>query len=242
VRVGLDDATLEAVASRTDVVKAGLREVATVAARGGWGATTVASTAHLAARAGIGVFATGGLGGVHRQGPGEPPSFDESADLTTLGNTNIVVVCAGIKSILDVAATLERLETLNVALLGYGTEQFPGFYLTGSGHRLDWRVDSPVEVAEIVRARAGLGTDRQALVLANPLPPDEQLDPAVHDAVLAAGLAALTAAGVHGKAVTPFLLEHFHRATGGASLVVNTRLVLRNAALAAQVAVAIAAS
>jgi pseudouridine-5'-phosphate glycosidase len=204
-------------------------------ARGADGATTVASTAALAARAGIGVFATGGLGGVHR---GFAETADESADLRALAETPITVVCAGVKSILDVPATLERLETLSVPVVGYGTTRFPGFYLADSGHALDWRVDSPAEVAAVARARDALGLPA-ALVVANPLPAEEQLDPALHDCVLAAGLAGLDREGVTGKAVTPYLLAHLHAATGGASLAVNERIILRNADLAARIAVAL---
>ncbi len=234
-RVGLDDAALERVASDRDVVKVSVRELAAVAARGGVGATTVASTAHLAARAGIAVFATGGLGGVHR---GAAETWDVSADLTTLSRTPVLVVCAGVKSILDVPATLERLETLNVGILGYRTDRFPGFYLADSGHPLDWRVDSPAEVAAVLRARAELGTDRYGLVLANPIGPEHELDRALHDRVLAGGLAAAAAAGVSGKDVTPFLLDWFHRETRGASLTANVALVRSNARLAAEVATA----
>src|SRR5918995_1362017 len=154
VRVGLDDAALEAIAGGEDVVKCGVRDLAPAAARGAHGATTVAATSVLAARAGIGVFATGGLGGVHR---GARETWDESADLETLARTGIVVVCAGVKSILDVGATLERLETLGVTVLGYGTECFPGFYLSDSGHPVPWRVDSPAAVAAVAAARAELG-------------------------------------------------------------------------------------
>ena len=149
-RVGLDEEALAAVAERDDVVKCGVRDLAPLAARGGWGGTTVAATAHLAWRAGIHLFATGGLGGVHR---GARDTWDESADLTTLAGTGVVVVCAGIKSILDVGATLERLETLNVTVLGYGTDRFPGFYLSDSGHPVPWRVDSTAEVAAVARRR-----------------------------------------------------------------------------------------
>jgi len=237
-RVGLDGPALAAIAERDDVVKCGVRDLAPVAARGGWGGTTVAATAHLAARAGIRVFATGGLGGVHR---GARESWDESADLTTLASIGIVLVCAGVKSILDVGATLERLETLNVTVLGYGTDRFPGFYLSDSGHPVPSRVDSPAEVAAVVRARARLGTDESAVVVANPLPPDEQLDPEVHDRVLAEGFAAAESAGVTGKDVTPFLLDFLARDTGGESLEANVRLVMRNAALAARIAAELAA-
>ena len=237
-RVGLDDDALAAVAERDDVLKCGVRDLAPLAARGGWGGTTVAATAHLAARAGIRVFATGGLGGVHR---GARASWDESADITTLASTGIVVVCAGVKSILDVGATLERLETLNVTVLGYGTDSFPGFYLSDSGHPVTWRVDSPAEVAAVATARTELGTDGRAVVVANPLPPDEQLDPALHDRVLAEGFAAAESAGVSGKDVTPFLLDFLSRETGGQSLEANVRLVIRNAGLAARIAVELAA-
>ena len=237
-RVGLDEAAIAAIAERDDVVKCGVRDLAPLAARGGWGGTTVAATAHLAARAGIRMFATGGLGGVHR---GARESWDESADLTTLASTGIVVVCAGVKSILDVGATLERLETLNVTVLGYGTDSFPGFYLSDSGHPVTWRVDSPAEVAAVVRARTELGTDGSAVVIGNPLPPDEQLDPALHDRVLADGFAAAEREGVAGKDVTPFLLDFLARETGGASLEANVRLVIRNAGLAARIAAELAA-
>jgi pseudouridine-5'-phosphate glycosidase len=237
-RVGLDEETLAAVAERDDVVKCGVRDLAPLAARGGWGGTTVAATAHLASRAGIHLFATGGLGGVHR---GARDTWDESADLTTLAGTGIVVVCAGVKSILDVGATLERLETLNVTVLGYGTDRFPGFYLTDSGHPVSWRVDSPGEVAAVVLARTELGTEDRAVLVANPLPPDQQLDPALHDRVLADGFAAAEREGVAGKDVTPFLLDHLARETGGESIEANVRLVLRNAALAARIAAELSA-
>ena len=232
-RIGLDDTALEALALGEGFAKAGVRDLAPVVARGGSAATTVASTAHLAARAGIRVFATGGLGGVHR---GARESWDESADLETLAGVGIVVVCAGVKSILDVGATLERLETLNVTVLGFGTDRFPGFYLSDSGHPVPWRVDSAAEVASVVRAREGLGTESSAVVVANPLPLDEQLDPELHDRVLADGFAAAEAAGIRGKDVTPFLLDHLARETQGASLEANVRLVLRNARLAAEIA------
>src|SRR4051794_14063527 len=235
VRVGLDDAALSAIALRDGVIKAGVRDLAPAVARGLDAATTVASTAVLAARAGIGVFATGGLGGVHR---GARETWDESADLTTLGETGVVVVCAGVKSILDVPATLERLETLNVTVAGYGTDAFPGFYLSDSGHPVPWRVESPEDVAALMRARSGLGLDGRAIVVANPLPEDQQLDPALHDRVLRESLEAAAAAGIAGRDVTPFLLERFHRETGGASLRANVRLVLRNAELAGRIAVA----
>jgi pseudouridine-5'-phosphate glycosidase len=234
-RIGLDEDALERVAGDPDVVKVSVRELAAVAARRGVGATTVASTAHLAARAGISVFATGGLGGVHR---GAAETWDESADLTTLSRTPVLVVCAGVKSILDVRATLERLETLNIGVLGYRTDRFPGFYRADSGYPLRWRVESPDEVAAVLRARDALGTDVYGMVLANPIAPADELDRGLHDRVLESGLAAASDAGVTGKDVTPFLLDWFHRETRGASLTANVALVRSNAELAAQVAAA----
>ena len=235
-RVGLDEAALDVVASDPAVVKCGVRDLAVVAARGGHGATTVASTAWLAARAGIAVFATGGLGGVHREAR---ETWDESADLETLARVGLAVVCSGVKSILDVGATLERLETLGVTVLGYRTDRFPGFYLHDSGYPAPWRVDSPDEVAAVLAAGRSLGAGG-AVVVANPLPPDEQLDPELHDRVVSAGLAAASAAGVTGKEMTPFLLDFFHTETGGESLEANVRLVIRNAELGARIAVAAA--
>ena len=232
VRVGLDDAALDALANTDGVAKCGVRDLAPVLARRGFGATTVAATSHLAERAGIRVFATGGLGGVHR---GAAETFDESADLGTLARVGICVVCAGVKSILDIQATLERLETLNVTVLGYRTDTFPAFYLTSSGLPVPWRVDSPAEAAEVLRARRSVGAPG-AVVVANPL--DEQMDPDLHERTLREGLRAAGAAGVKGRDVTPFVLERFHSRTEGESLRANVRLVLRNAALAAEIAAA----
>jgi pseudouridylate synthase len=236
-RVGLDDAALEDMALGGEFAKAGVRDLAPVMASGGSAATTVASTSHLAARAGIGVFATGGLGGVHREAR---ESWDESADLTTLAETGVTIVCSGVKSILDVRATLERLETLNVCVLGYGTDRFPGFYLTDSGFPVPWRVDTPEEVARVMRTQVELGLADRAIVVANPLPADQQVDPELHDLVLAEALAAAAAEGIRGGATTPFLLDRFHRDTRGATLEANVALVRRNAALAARIARAVA--
>ena len=236
VRVGLDDDGLAAIAGRNDVVKAGIRDLAPLVARGGHGATTVAATAHIADLAGIAVFATGGLGGVHRHAR---ETWDESADLPALAATGVTVVCAGVKSILDVAATLERLETLSVTVIGYGTDAFPGFYLADSGHPAPWRADSPEEVAAIVRARHPLGLQRRGVVIANPVATSDQLDPAVHARVLDESLAAAAVAGIRGREVTPFLLERFHRETGGASLEINVAIVLANARLGALIALAL---
>jgi len=237
-RIGLDEAALEALALGEGFVKAGVRDLAPVVARGGSAATTVASTSHLAARAGIRVFATGGLGGVHREAR---ESWDESADLLTLAATGITVVCAGVKSILDVRATLERLETLNVVVLGFRTDRFPGFYLSDSGFPVPARVESPEEVAAVMAAQAGLGLGERAIVVANPLPEDEQVDPELHDRVLAEALAAAAEQGIRGGATTPFLLDRFHRETGGVTLEANVALVRRNAVLAARIAAAAAA-
>jgi pseudouridylate synthase len=235
VRVGLDDEALDAVATRDDVVKVSPRDLAVIAARDGYGATTVASTALLAAQAGISVFATGGLGGVHR---GAATTYDESADLTTLARVGTTVVCAGVKSILDVGATLERLESYGVTVIGFGTDRFPGFYLTDSGHPVEHRLDSADDIAAVMVAREQLGTASAALVVANPIPEAEQLDPQLHDRVLGEALAGAEQDGIHGKDVTPYLLARFHEGTGGASLRVNTTIILRNAALAARIAVA----
>jgi pseudouridylate synthase len=232
-RVGLDADALEEMALGGRFAKAGVRDLAPVLASGGSAATTVASTSHLAARVGISLFATGGLGGVHREAR---ESWDESADLTTLATTGLTIVCAGVKSILDVQATLERLETLNVTVLGYATDRFPGFYLADSGFPVPWRVDTPEEVAGVMQAQAGLGLGARAIVVANPLPEAEQVDPELHDRVLGEALAAAAAAGIRGGATTPFLLDRFHRETAGATLEANVTLVMRNAALAARIA------
>jgi pseudouridylate synthase len=237
VRVGLDADALKRIGAGEDVAKCSVRDLPVVCARGGDGATTVAATAHLAVRAGIGVFATGGIGGVHRDAAA---SFDESADLMALGRLPICIVCAGVKSILDVGATLERLETLGVTVLGFRTDQLAGFYLTDSGHPVPWRVESAAEVAAIMRAREDVGAPGAVLV-ANPLPPGEQLDPQLHQRVLDEALAAGADMGIHGKAITPFLLDRLRRDTEGESLRANVRLVLRNAALAGEIAVAAAA-
>jgi pseudouridine-5'-phosphate glycosidase len=233
-RAGLDDGGLERIALDESVVKVSTRDLGLAMAGKRTAGTTVAATSVLAAKAGIRVFATGGLGGVHR---GFAESPDESADLTVLSRTPITVVSAGVKSILDIPATLERLETLGVAVAGYRTNRFPGFYLTDSGQELDWRLDTPEEIAAVMAARDRLG-DEPALLVANPLPPDRQLDPALHDRVLAEALAAARGAGVRGKAVTPFLLDYVQLATGGASVDVNLDVARGNIALAGQIAVA----
>ncbi|WP_034594177.1 pseudouridine-5'-phosphate glycosidase [Hamadaea tsunoensis] len=233
--VGLSDAELTRLATSDDVIKLSVRDLATAAAMKADGATTVASTSAVAAAVGIGVFATGGLGGVHREAN---VTFDESADLTTLSRTPIVVVCAGVKSILDVGATLERLETLGVGILGYRTKRFPGFFITDSGFELTWEAASPEQIAQVMLAQNDQGLHDSGIIVANPLPVDEQLDPALHDRTLADGLQLLRDRKITGKDVTPALLAHFHSATEGKSLDVNVRIILRNAALAAQIAAA----
>ncbi|MCX6456445.1 MAG: pseudouridine-5'-phosphate glycosidase [Actinobacteria bacterium] len=233
VHIGLTDEQLVAIANRDDISKASSRDLAILVASKKSAATTVAATAHLAAQAGIKVFATGGLGGVHR---GAIESFDESADLTALSTLDITVVCAGFKSILDVGATLERLETLAIGLVGYQTNAFPGFYLTDSGFTIEHRVDSAAEIAAVIKARELVGTNNAALLVANPVM--KEMNPANHDQILATGLAKAEAAHIIGKDVTPFLLEHFHTTSHGESLAVNIEIIKSNSALAADIAVA----
>jgi pseudouridine-5'-phosphate glycosidase len=230
--VGLDPEQLETLATSEDVAKVGVRELPLAVAASRHAATTVASSCALARLAGIRVMATGGIGGVHRRAS---ETFDESSDLPTLARTAITVVCAGVKSILDVPATLERLETLGVTVVGYRTLRFPGFYVADSGLDLDWAVSAPDEIAEVMRAADRLSL-ANAIVVANPVPLEHQLDPGTHDALLAEALAAADREGVHGKAVTPFLLDHIYLASGGASLEANIWAVRNNVALAARIA------
>ena len=232
--VGLGPDELAALAGG-DVEKVSVRDLPVALARGAHGGTTVAATALLARRAGVGVFATGGLGGVHR---GAATTFDESADLVALAGVPILVVSAGVKSILDVPATLERLETLNVTVLGYGTDTFPGFYVRDAGVPVPARVDSPEEAAAVVAARDALGL-RSAVLLANPVAAVDQLDVDEHRAVLEAALAEAADHGVTGHDTTPFLLDHVRRATEGRSLAVNVAVYRGNVALAARVASAL---
>ncbi|MEZ0089747.1 pseudouridine-5'-phosphate glycosidase [Streptacidiphilus sp. EB129] len=232
-RVGLDKRQLERIANEDGLRKLGFRDLAPAVATGASGATTVSATAFLAQSAGISVFATGGLGGVHRDWA---TSQDESADLGLLARTRITVVCAGVKSILDVPATLQRLETLSVGVIGYRTAEFPGFYLRGSGQPVDWTLDTPEQVAAAMRAQQQLGGLHSALIVANPVPEDRQLDPALHDRVLAEALLAAGRDGVTGQAVTPYLLGYLVEHTHGASLEANLAAVRGNAALAARIA------
>ena len=230
-RIGLDAEGVRRIAEE-DLAKASVRDLPILAAAGASGATTVAATAHLAAKAGVRVFATGGLGGVHR---GASTTFDESADLSTLAVTNITVVSAGVKSVLDIAATLERLETLSVPVVGYRTTTFPSFWLTDSAYTIDWSVDDAAQIARVMRSQDELGHG-QGIVVANPIPRDQQWDPAEHDRVLAEALALADEAGVSGKAVTPFLLLKIVELSGGRSLEVNLDLARNNVRLAGAIA------
>jgi len=232
IHVGLEAAELNRIANDDKVVKASTRDLAIIEATKQSAATTVAATSHIAKLAGIKVFATGGLGGVHRG-----HSYDESADLHALGEISIVIVCAGVKSILDVSGTLERLESFAIPVLGYKTNKFPGFYLTDSGFEIEHRVDTPAEIAAIWQNRIELASDNCAIVVANPVV--NQMEPELHDQILKAGLAAADSKHVTGKAVTPFLLEYFHRESAGESLRVNIDIIKSNAQLAAQIACAL---
>jgi pseudouridine-5'-phosphate glycosidase len=232
VHVGLEPDQLELIANANDVVKASVRDLAIVQTLKQSAATTVSATAHIAHLAGIKVFATGGLGGVHRG-----QNYDESADLIALSNTPIVVISAGVKSILDVGATLERLETFAVPVLGFKTNIFPGFYLKDSGFTLDTQVDSVDQIAEIFKARQELQTNNTAMVVANPA--SNQMNPELHDKLLTQGLSECKKQNVIGKAVTPFLLEYFHSNSNGESLRINIEIIKSNAKLAAQISQAI---
>ena len=230
--VGLEYEQLYRIANNENIVKASTRDLAIVCADGKSAATTVAATSHIAHLADVEVFATGGLGGVHRG-----HVYDESADLTELAKTKVIIVCAGVKSILDVAGTLERLETLAIPVLGYQTNKFPGFYLTDSGFKLEHRVESVDEIAKIWGLRQSLNTDDTAIIVANPV--INQMDKNLHDKILEAGLSAAKEANITGKGVTPFLLEHFHTTSKGESLRVNIEIIKANSKLAAQIACAL---
>jgi pseudouridine-5'-phosphate glycosidase len=233
IHVGLEESALQRIATDINIAKASIRDLPVVIAKKMSAATTVAATSHIAHLAGISIFATGGLGGVHR---GAQDTWDESADLHSLANIPVMVVSAGAKSILDVAATLERLETLSVPIIGYRTNRFPGFYLSDSGFDLEYRADSPEEISSIWRARNSANISRSGMVVANPVV--NQMDPDLHAKTLAAGLDAAEREHIKGKAVTPFLLEYFHNHTNGESLRVNIEIIKSNAALAAQIAAA----
>ena len=234
IHIGLEPDQLTRIANDENILKASIRDLAVISTQKKSAATTVAATSHIANMAGISLFATGGLGGVHREAW---QSWDESADLLALANTPVLIVCSGAKSILDVSATLERLETLSVPILGYQTNKFPGFYLTDSGFELEHRVDTAREIAQIWRARGDVAIDKSALIVANPV--SNQMERALHDQLLFDGLSKAKKDGVVGKAVTPFLLDYFHTNSKGESLRVNIEIIKANAALAAQIAVAL---
>lgn len=234
--VGLAGAEIERLSTDDSAVKISVRELPIAAAKRLSGGTTVAATSSLAHRAGIRVFATGGLGGVHH---GASTTFDESADLVALAATPVLVVSAGVKSILDIGATLERLETLNIPVVGYHTTRYPGFYVADSGHEIDYSVDGPEEAAAVAAARDELGLS-SAVLVANPLPVSEQLDPALHDRLIAEAWQAADREHVTGQDSTPFLLDHIQRATGGASLEVNIAVYRNNVSVAAAIAAALA--
>ena len=235
VRVGLTSAELEILGDpKSNVTKVSTRDLGPILATGGHGATTVSATTHIAMLAGIKFFATGGLGGVHR---GAVETWDVSADLMTLAMNQITIVCAGVKSILDIGATLERLETIGVTVAGYGTDKFPGFYRADSGFGVPWRVDSPQEAADFGKYRDAISAPG-AVVIAKPVSPANELDLELHDRVLASGLAQADLQGIVGKDVTPFLLDWFHTQTNNQSLEVNVILINANAKLAGQLALA----
>jgi pseudouridine-5'-phosphate glycosidase len=237
-KVGLDEPELKLIAIAEGIPKLSARDLPVAVAKKSHGATTVAATAHLAALAGIRLFATGGLGGVHTD---VRESWDVSADLAALVGTPVAVVCSGVKSILDVPATLECLETLGVPVVGFCTLRFPGFYLSDSGSPLDWSVESAEEAARVIQGLPPLGFERSGLVVANALSEEEQLDPDLHERALRSSLEALERRGVRGRYVTPFLLDRFAAETSGESLRVNRLIILRNARLAACIAGALSA-
>ena len=232
IHVGLEPNELDRIATDDNVIKASTRDLAIVQATKQSAATTVAATAHIAHLAEISVFATGGLGGVHRG-----HSYDESADLIALAQIPIVIVCAGVKSILDIPGTLERLETFGVPVLGYRTNKFPGFYLTDSGYAIEHLVDTPEQISKIWHNRFALKTDTTAIVIANPV--KNQMDPVIHNQILENGLKASQDNDITGKAVTPFLLEYFHTQSEGESLRVNIEIIKSNALLASEIAIAL---
>lgn len=235
---GMDAPTLEALAKAQNVTKASRRDLAAVLVDRATAGTTVAATMIVAALAGIPIFATGGIGGVHR---GAEQTFDISADLLELARTPVTVVCAGAKSILDLPKTLEVLETHGVPVLGYGSDAFPAFYSRTSGHRVDHRFDTPAAIAEVIRAQRSLGLDTGILVT-NPIPLDDAIDQASIDPHIAAAVREADERGVARKDLTPFLLDRILEMTGGRSLEANIALVKNNAVLAAKVAVALASS
>ncbi|CCI53820.1 pseudouridine-5'-phosphate glycosidase [Nostocoides jenkinsii] len=236
-RIGLSADDLELLASDPSVVKVSVRDLPYVVSTKAHGATTVAATMRLAALAGIRVFVTGGLGGVHRGGE---DSMDVSADLTELAVTDVAVISAGVKSILDIGRTLERLETLGVPVVGYGSDEFPSFFSRVSGHRVPMRLDTPEDLAAMMRAKWDLGI-AGGVSIANPVPTGEEIPASDMDAVIARALADCDARGIRGKDITPYLLGRIVELTEGASLRTNIALVRNNARLGAALAVAYSA-
>jgi pseudouridine-5'-phosphate glycosidase len=236
LRIGLERGELEALGRASGVVKASGRDLAAVMTRKGTAGTTVSATMRIAHLAGIGIFATGGVGGVHR---GAEATFDISADLTELGATPVAVVCAGVKSILDIPKTLEVLETQRVPVIAYGTDDFPAFFTRSSGLRADHRMDTPAELAQTIRHHHRLGTGT-GLLIANPIPADAALDPTFIDQTIAAAVREADEKGITRKDLTPFLLARINALSGGRSLTANIALIRNNAALAAAIAVAAA--
>lgn len=240
VRVGLTDADLDRVcAPDAGLAKLSARDLGPAIALNRDGATTIASTSVIARAAGIGVFGTGGLGGVHLPPDGGAVSWDVSADLEVLAGTPVTVVCSGVKSVLDIGATIEVLETRSVPVLGYRTDSFPAFYRRESRFAVPWRVDTPAEAAAVIAAHHAAGPG-SGVLLANPVPEEHEMDRELHERLLSEGMSKVADGNVRGGDVTPVLLEHFHTASGGASLDTNEALVLSNVALAAEVAVALA--
>ena len=233
LKVGLTPDEIEILGKSKDAVKTSRRDIPFIVAKGLTGATTVASTMIIAAMAGIKVFATGGIGGVHR---GAQETFDISADLQEFAKTDVAVVCAGAKSILDIGLTLEYLETQGGPVVGYRTDELPAFYTSKSGFAVDYRVDSPREMAEALKAKWDIGL-HGGVVIANPIPAEYEMDPAVIDRAITEAVRESEALGIKGKESTPFLLAKVKDLTDGASLDSNIQLVYNNAALGAQVAV-----
>lgn len=236
-KIGLSPDDLELLASHGDVTKVSVRDLPFVVARGTHGATTVAATMRLAALAGIRTFVTGGLGGVHR---GAQQTFDISADLTELGTTDVAVVSAGVKSILDIGLTLETLETLGVPVLAFGSDEFPSFYSRSSGHAAPMRVDSAAEVAAVMSSKWALGI-AGGIVVANPIPAEDEIPADEIGVIIEQALGDMDALGIYGKDATPYLLGRIVEITGGASLTANIALVRHNAKLGAAIAAEFAA-
>ena len=233
LKVGLSKDEIESLGKSSDAIKCSRRDIPFILAKKLDGATTVASTMLIASMAGIKVFATGGIGGVHR---GAQETFDISADLQELAHTDVAVVCAGAKSILDIGLTLEYLETQGVPVVGFGTDELPAFYTSKSGFGVDYRVDTPEELAEALKTKWDLGIEG-GVVVANPIPPEYEMDPAVIDSAISEAVREADLKGIKGKESTPFLLAKVKEITGGSSLDSNIELVYNNAVLGAKIAV-----